>query len=80
LSSGKVAEGLSAIGKLAATKLDLRLEFPLANNMKVKSESVEVKIDGRPTNNFRFETATNQLHLTEGGAAGSKIEVKYCKQ
>lgn len=79
LAAGKIAEGLSAIGKLAAMKLDLRLEFPIANNMKVKPESVEVKIDSRPTSNFRFESATNQVHLTEGGQAGSKIEIKYCK-
>jgi hypothetical protein len=80
LGSGKIAEGLSSIGKLTALKLALRLEFPLQNNLKVKSDSVEVKIDGHPTGNFRYEPATNQVHLTEGGLAGSKIEVKYCKQ
>ncbi|HEX4926176.1 MAG TPA: hypothetical protein VFV50_18930 [Bdellovibrionales bacterium] len=78
LAGGNISEGLSSIGKLAALKLALRLEFPL-QNMKVNPESVEVRVDGTPIEGFRYEPKTNQVHLSEGGRPGSRIEVKYCK-
>lgn len=78
LAAGKIAEGLSSIGKLAALKLALRLEFPLPN-MRVNPDTVEVLVDGAQIEGFRYEPKTNQVHLSEGGRPGSRIEVKFCK-
>jgi hypothetical protein len=79
ITKGQIAERLSSIGKLAALKLSVRLEFPLAHR-KINPKSIEVKVDGQQSSEFRFVPETNQVNLIEAGAPGSKVEVKYCGQ
>jgi hypothetical protein len=77
LASGKIAEGLASIGRQAALRLSVLLEFPI-DNKKIDPSTIEVTVDGKKNDNFRYEPETNHVHLAEAGQPGSKVEVKYC--
>ena len=76
INDGSYTQGLSNMGKLATTKLNLLVDFTLAHP-DVDPASITTYVDGAQID-FAFDSAQNDVHLSSGGGAQSVIDINYC--
>lgn len=76
ITKNSIASGLSSIGSLASTRLDLRYDFILKYK-NVNSTSITAKVDSVLRSHV-YSSTTNTVHLTNAGGAKSLVEIYYC--
>lgn len=76
IGSGDYTSGLSSLGALTTTKINLLAEFtPTRNNFQ--ANSLQVNVDDNPAR-FEYNANRNELHLFDQGQPRSKVELRYC--
>ena len=76
--NGNIAAGLTQIGQMTTTILNLVTNFtPSLNNLN--PNSITVTIDGQATTNFTYQPSINQVNIPSPGHAGSVVNINYCQ-
>jgi hypothetical protein len=76
ITKNSIPAGLSTIGALTSTRLDLRYEFIL-KYINVDSSTIKVKVDNT-TRTHSYSSTTNTVHLGYAGGANSLVDIYYC--
>jgi hypothetical protein len=76
ISSGDYSSGLSSLGALTTTKIQLLSEFELGHQ-NVLVSSIQATVDGAPAQ-FEYNAAQNEVHLFDLGNPRSRVDVQYC--
>ncbi|MBY0385575.1 hypothetical protein K2X05_10495 [bacterium] len=74
--SNSIPNGLSTIGGLTSTRLDLRYDFIL-KYLNVDASTIQAKVDG-VQRSHSYSGTTNTVHLPFAGGANSLVDIYYC--
>lgn len=79
LASGNYTSGLSNIGSMAASKLNLKTEFTLKLS-NFNENTLEVYVDQQPVD-FTYKPDLNEVHIPveQAGGANSEVYITYCQ-
>ncbi len=78
MARGHYAEGLAAIGELAARKTDVLTDFTLSRQ-DLDPATLQAWVDGSVAE-FTYHEESHQIHIPRSGRPGSKIDVYYCQK
>lgn len=76
ITRNTIASGLSTIGGLTSTRLDLRYDFILKYR-NVDANTIQAKVDGT-RRSHSYSGTTNTVHLPYAGVANSLVDIYYC--
>ncbi len=76
ITSDTISNGLSTIGGLASSRLDLRYEFIL-KYQNVDSSTIQAKVDN-VQRSHTYSSTTNTVQLSYAGVANSLVDIYYC--